>query len=165
MQLSLTVIDSRGVSLMPQLKTTKPAGPQSRVPYFTCFKGIVCFELHTFTNWYLPTSSLRDRVLGIRSKQLEISCQTVLFQPKVNQNKEPRSKLLRATDTILIIPFNETIQPVCSLCHCCDRPLLYSLWSNGPPHNCVHTCSACRWHHCCSCTGSLRETYSASLYQ
>ena len=31
----LSVMDSRGVSLMPQLKTTKPAGPQSTVSYFT----------------------------------------------------------------------------------------------------------------------------------
>ena len=27
---------------MPQLKTAKPAGPRSTVPYFTCFKG--CFN-------------------------------------------------------------------------------------------------------------------------
>ena len=45
----LSVIDSRGVSLMPQLKTTEPAGPRSIVPYFTCFKGIVCFKCNTYS--------------------------------------------------------------------------------------------------------------------
>ena len=105
----LSVTASRGVSLMPQLKTAKPAGPQSTVPYFTCFKGIVCFKCNTYsyqlgirskhleiscqTVLFLPKV---NRVLGIKSKQLEISCQTVLFLPKVNQHNEPRSKLSKS---------------------------------------------------------------------
>ena len=34
----------RGVSLIPQLKTAKPAGPRSTVPYFTCL-GFCCYYL------------------------------------------------------------------------------------------------------------------------
>ena len=30
---------------MPQLKTAKPAGPQSTVPYFTCL-GFALFDLY-----------------------------------------------------------------------------------------------------------------------
>ena len=33
---------------MPQLKTTEPAGPQSTVPYFTCFKGIALMILFIY---------------------------------------------------------------------------------------------------------------------
>ena len=35
----LSVINSRGVSLIPQLMRIRTAGPWSTVPYFTCFKG------------------------------------------------------------------------------------------------------------------------------
>ena len=81
-------------------------------------------------HWYLPASSWRDQVLGIKSKWLEISCQTMLFLPKVNQHNEPRSKLsVRANDMIYMLPLNETIQPVCSLCYWSHRPLLYSRWA------------------------------------
>ena len=31
---------------MPQLKAAKPAGPQSTVPYFTCFEG--CFNINIY---------------------------------------------------------------------------------------------------------------------
>ena len=123
----LSVTASRGLSLMPQLKTAKPAGPQSTVPYFTCFKG--CFN----DIIYLPASSLRDQVLGIRSKRLEISCQ-LLFLPRSTNTMSQGQSSLRATDTIYMIPLNETIQPVWSLCHCYHRPLLYfSLIHNEPP--------------------------------
>ena len=69
---------------MPQLKTANPAGPQSTVPYFTYFKGIICFGYDTliFTHVLL--------------KWLEIFHQTVLFPPKVNQHNEPRSKLSKS---------------------------------------------------------------------
>ena len=43
---------------MPQLKTAKPAGPRSTVPYFTCL-GLALLVRAKFTH-----SSLRDRVLG-----------------------------------------------------------------------------------------------------
>ena len=34
---------------MPQLKTAKLAGPQSTVPYFTCFKGCFCYLTYTYS--------------------------------------------------------------------------------------------------------------------
>ena len=101
---------------------TTTTGPWSTVPYFTKGYSFAWFD------WYLLVSSLRDRILGIRSKRLEISCKTVLFPPKVNQCYEPRSRLLWVTDTMKMIPLIETIQPVCSLGHCCHCPLLYSSW-------------------------------------
>ena len=118
----LSVINSRGVSLIPQLMITMTTGPQSTVSYFTKGYSFAWFD------WYLLASSLRDQVLGIRSKLLEISREIVLFPPRVNQCYEPRSRLLCVTDTIKMIPLIETIQPVCSLGHCCHRPLLYSSW-------------------------------------
>ena len=45
----LSVTASGGISLMPQLKTAKPAGPRSTVTDFTCFKGIVCFKCNTYS--------------------------------------------------------------------------------------------------------------------
>ena len=149
----LSVTASRGVSLMPQLKTTEPAGPQSTVPYFTCFKG--CFNDIIL----LPASSLRDWVLGFKSKWLEISCQR-----STNTMNQGQSSL-RATDMIYIFPLYETIQHVWSLCHCYHHPLLYFLLiCNGPPLMSTLV-PARRWCCCSSCTGSLRGTCPASLYQ
>ena len=62
-----SVTASRGVSLMPQLKTAKPAGPRSTVPYFTCL-GFALVVWPIFTR-----SSLRDWVLGIYSNRLELA--------------------------------------------------------------------------------------------
>ena len=155
----LSVTTSRGVSLIPQLKTTKPAGPWSTVPYFTCFKG--CFNDIIF----LPASSLSNRVLGFKSKWLEISRQLCFSHQRSTNTMTQGQSSLRATDTIYTVPLNETIQPVWSLCHCYHHPLLYfSLIRNGPPPMSTLV-PARRWHHCSSCTGSLRGTCPASLYQ
>ena len=161
-QLSVTAF--RGVSLMPQLKTAKPAGPRSTVPYFICFKGI-CFKCNTVTIDNLLASSLRDRVLGFRSKWLGISCQTVLFPAKVNQHNEPRLKLCKSHwhDLYVTLKWNDTTcMLLVSLMPPSTAVLLLS--HNGPPpmSTLVPTCI---WCCCSSCTRNLRETCSASLYQ
>ena len=61
---TLSVIDSRGVSLMPQLITTKLAGPRSTVPYLTCFEGIVCFTCITYI-YYLIFAHILLKGLSI----------------------------------------------------------------------------------------------------
>ena len=156
----LSVTASRGVSLMPQLKTTKPAGPQSTVPYFTCFKGIVCFKCDIYLHppsgtkfWALDLSGLRFPAKLCFSHQ----------RSTYTMNQDQSS--LGATDMIYMLPLNETIQLVCSLCHWSHHPLLYfSLIHNGPPP--MSTLVPTWRRHCCSsCTGSLRGTCLTSLYQ
>ena len=55
--------------------------------------------------------------------------QSVLSSLKVNQHNEPRSKLLRATDTIIYFTLNEMIQPECSLCHVATASCCTSRWT------------------------------------
>ena len=124
-----SVTASRGVSLMPQLKTAKPAGPWSTVPYFTCFKvALIIWPI--FTRLLLKGPSFGAiSLIGLNLPH------SVLFPPKVNQHNEPRSKLFKSHWQDLYVPFkwNDTTC-VLSLCHWSHRPLLYFLLiHNGPP--------------------------------
>ena len=119
-----SVTASRGVSLMPQLKTAKPAGPRSTVPYFTCFKvALIIWPI--FTRLLLKGPSFG--AISLSGLNLPHS---VFFPPKVNQHNEPRSKLSKSHWQDLYVPFNETIQPVC--CPCVTEatvPCCTSRWS------------------------------------
>ena len=119
-----SITASRGVSLMPQLKTAKPAGPPSTVPYFTCL-GLALIIWPIFT-----CSSLRDRVLG-HLVYSAWTCHTLCFscQRSTNTMSQGRDSL-RATDTIYMFPFNGMIQPGCCLCvTCATVPCCISRWS------------------------------------
>ena len=129
-----SVTASRGVSLIPQLKTTKPAGPQSTVPYFICFKG--CFNFwHIFTRLLLK--GLSFGAISLSGLNLPHS---VLFPPKVNQHNEPRSKLSKSHWKDLYVPLNETIQPVC--CPCVTEATVPAVlladvqWTSSDEHTC-----------------------------
>ena len=120
----LSVTASRGVSLMPQLKTAKPAGPQSTVPYFTCFK-VALIVWPIFTCLLLKGPSFG--AISLNGLNLPHS---VLFPPMVTQHNEPRSKLSKSHWNNLCVPFNETLQPVC--CPCVTEatiPCCTSHWS------------------------------------
>ena len=132
----LSVIGSRGVSLMPQLKTIKPAGPWSTVPYFTCFKGIICFKCNTYS-YQLIFTRIFLKGQGQSSKSHWHYLYVTL---KWN-----------VTTCMLLVSLLPPSTAVVSLIH------------NGPSLMSTLV-SACRWHHSYSCTGSLRETCSASLY-
>ena len=164
MRIQPAVIDSWRVSLMPQQRDNfELIGPLSTVPYFTWIKGISYLNAAPTVLLYFLVSSLRDQVLMGLDLDGWYFLPTVLFWLKVNQHNEPRLKLLRATDTIKILPLIETIQPECSLCHWCHHPLLYfSLNHNGPPPMSTLV-SAWRRHRSYSCARSLRGACPASL--
>ena len=120
----LSVTASRGVSLMPQLKTAKPAGARSTVPFFTCL-GFALIVWPIFT-----CSSLRDRVLG-QLVYSAWSCRTLCFSCQRSTNTMSQGQdSLRATDTIYIFPFNGMIQPGCCPCVTYGTiPCCTSCWS------------------------------------
>ena len=103
-------LPSRRVSLMPHLKTAKPAGPRSTVPYFTCFEG--CFNYLTYFYLFL----LKGPSLGHLVYPALNLPHSVLFPPKINQHNEPRSRLSESHWHDLYVPFNGKIQPVCCPC-------------------------------------------------
>ena len=119
-----SITASRGVSLMPQLKTAKLAGPRSTGPCFTCL-GFAFIIWPIFTR-----SSLRDRVWDIKSNRLW-TCRTLCFSRQRSTNTMSQGQdSLRATDTIYIFPCNGMIQPGCCPCvTVATVPCCTSRWS------------------------------------
>ena len=132
-----SVTASRGVSLMPQLKTAKPAGPWSTVSYFTCFK-VALITWPIFTHLLLKGPSFG----AISLKGLNLS-HSVLFLPKVNQHNEPRSRLSKSHWQDLYIPFKWKRYNLCDVLVSLMPPspavlLADPQWTSSDEHTCCH---------------------------